>query len=167
VFWSHGTHDHNVQSQIRGFPNLEGPDPRIHILQERSSPILLLGTGLRPTVRLSASLSSCRAPIWANDQIVIPIGQYLLFYVGRHLESHRTYGHILLSHLRLPQPGGPGPRIYIPQEQGGPVIPPGTGFPFVASYDSQGYSADVQPQSPLQSQSQSYITTDNQSAILS
>jgi hypothetical protein len=25
-----------------------------------------------------------------------------------------------------PQPGGPGPRIYIPLEQGGP----GTGFPF-------------------------------------
>jgi hypothetical protein len=33
-----------------------------------------------------------------------------------------------------PQPGGPGPCIYIPQEQGGPVIPPGTVFPFVASY---------------------------------
>jgi hypothetical protein len=31
---------------------------------------------------------------------------------------------------RLPQPGGPGPRIRILQEQGGPVIPPGTGFPF-------------------------------------
>jgi hypothetical protein len=30
--------------------------------------------------------------------------------------------------LRLPQPGGPGPCTYIPQEQGGPVIPPGTGF---------------------------------------
>jgi hypothetical protein len=30
----------------------------------------------------------------------------------------------------LPQPGGPGPRIYIRQEQRGPVIPPGTGFPF-------------------------------------
>jgi hypothetical protein len=34
------------------------------------------------------------------------------------------------SHLRLPQPGGPGPRIYIPQEHGGPVIPPDVGFPF-------------------------------------
>jgi hypothetical protein len=32
--------------------------------------------------------------------------------------------------LRLPQPGGPDPCIYIPQEQGsgGPVIPPGTGL---------------------------------------
>jgi hypothetical protein len=45
-------------------------------------------------------------------------------------KSNRTRGHILLSHLRLPQPGGSGPRIYIPQEQGGPVIPLGTGFPF-------------------------------------
>jgi hypothetical protein len=38
--------------------------------------------------------------------------------------------HILLSRLRLPQPGEPGPRIYIPQEQGVPVTPPGTGFHF-------------------------------------
>jgi hypothetical protein len=38
--------------------------------------------------------------------------------------------HILLSYLRLPQPGGLGPCIYIPQEQDGPVIPLGTGFPF-------------------------------------
>jgi hypothetical protein len=35
-----------------------------------------------------------------------------------------------VSDSRLPQPGGPGPHISIPQEQGGPVIPPGTGFPF-------------------------------------
>jgi hypothetical protein len=45
-------------------------------------------------------------------------------------KSRRTHGHILQSHLRLPEPGGPVSRIYIPQEQGGPVIPPGTGFPF-------------------------------------
>jgi hypothetical protein len=35
-----------------------------------------------------------------------------------------------VSDSRLPQPGGPGPRIYIPQGQDYPVIPPGTGFPF-------------------------------------
>jgi hypothetical protein len=29
-----------------------------------------------------------------------------------------------------PQPGGPGLCIYVPQWQGGPVIPPGTRFPF-------------------------------------
>jgi hypothetical protein len=34
-----------------------------------------------------------------------------------------------LSDSRLPQTGGQGSRIYIAQEQGGPVIPPGTGFP--------------------------------------
>jgi hypothetical protein len=44
-------------------------------------------------------------------------------------ESRRTRNHTLLSHLRLPQPGGPGSRIYILQEQGDPVIPAGTGFP--------------------------------------
>jgi hypothetical protein len=32
--------------------------------------------------------------------------------------------------FETPQPGGPAPRIYIPQEQHGRVIPPGTGFPF-------------------------------------
>jgi hypothetical protein len=45
-------------------------------------------------------------------------------------KSHRTHNHTLLSRLRLPKPGGQGPLIYIPQEQGGPVIPPGSGFPF-------------------------------------
>jgi hypothetical protein len=35
-----------------------------------------------------------------------------------------------VSDSPLPQPGGPGPRIYILQEQDGPVILPGTGFPF-------------------------------------
>jgi hypothetical protein len=45
-------------------------------------------------------------------------------------KSHRTHGHILLSHLGLPLPGGPGHRNYIPQQQSGPVIPPGIGFPF-------------------------------------
>jgi hypothetical protein len=29
-----------------------------------------------------------------------------------------------------PQPGGPGLRIYIPWRLGGPVIPPGTEYPF-------------------------------------
>jgi hypothetical protein len=48
-------------------------------------------------------------------------------------KSRRTHGHILLSHLRLPQLGGPGSRIYIPQEQCGPIIPPGTGFHYTCT----------------------------------
>jgi hypothetical protein len=44
-------------------------------------------------------------------------------------ESLGTQVHILLSQFfRFPQPGGQGPRIYIPQGQGGPVIPTSTGF---------------------------------------
>jgi hypothetical protein len=104
----------------------------------------------------TASLSWCRAPIWSpwpdfcflsdncgfldvwhplwwEDGFVIYL--YNCFWslpeqslLGR--SPSELNDHILLSHLRLPQPGGPGSRIYIPQEQGGPVIPPCTGFPF-------------------------------------
>jgi hypothetical protein len=46
-------------------------------------------------------------------------------------ESRGTQDHIVLPQfLKLPQSGGPGPRIYIPQEQRGPDIPPGIEFPF-------------------------------------
>jgi hypothetical protein len=54
-----------------------------------------------------------------------------------------SYPYVTVSDSRLPQPGGPGPRIYVPQEQGGPVILLGTGFLFVASYDSQGYGGGI------------------------
>jgi hypothetical protein len=41
----------------------------------------------------------------------------------------RNHDHILLFQIRdCPKPGGSGPRIYTPHEQGGSVIPPGTGF---------------------------------------
>jgi hypothetical protein len=42
-----------------------------------------------------------------------------------------SWPYFTVSNSRLPQPGGPGPLIYIPQEEGGPVILPGTGFPFL------------------------------------
>jgi hypothetical protein len=38
--------------------------------------------------------------------------------------------HFTGSHSRLLQPGRPDPRIYNPQDQGDPVMSPGTGFPF-------------------------------------
>jgi hypothetical protein len=44
--------------------------------------------------------------------------------------ARESWPHFTVSDSRLHQPGGPGPRIYIPQERGGPVMPPGTGFPF-------------------------------------
>jgi hypothetical protein len=36
----------------------------------------------------------------------------------------------LLSLCSNPQPGGPGLHIYIPWRLGGPVLPPGTEYPF-------------------------------------
>jgi hypothetical protein len=35
--------------------------------------------------------------------------------------------------------------MYMPQEQGGSVIPQALGFLFVTSYDSQGYGGDIRP----------------------
>jgi hypothetical protein len=58
-------------------------------------------------------------------------------------KSRRTHDHILLSHLRLSQPGGPGSRICIPQEQGGPVIPPDGGFPFCCLLRLAGTTVEV------------------------
>jgi hypothetical protein len=48
-----------------------------------------------------------------------------------------------VSASRLSPPRRPGPLIYTPQQQGGPVIPPSTGFPFLASYSSQGYGGGI------------------------
>jgi hypothetical protein len=103
---------------------------------------------LRLTVSQSVSMSWHRVPLWNLRPDIISCRnvavRFAVLYLGGALsdertdlqfavlitqwsESLRTCHHILLSHLRLPQPGGPGSRIYIPQEQGGPVIPPGTG----------------------------------------
>jgi hypothetical protein len=41
-----------------------------------------------------------------------------------------SWPYFTVSNSWLPQPGGPCFRIYIPEEQNGPVIPPGTYFPF-------------------------------------
>jgi hypothetical protein len=56
--------------------------------------------------------------------------QFLLLLASEVI--FRSY--FTVSDSRLPQHGGPGPRIYTPQGQSGPIITPG-----VASYDLQGY----------------------------
>jgi hypothetical protein len=102
----------------------------------------------------SASLSSCQAPIWGprRDFLLLsdscgcvdvgrPLGEKMglsfTIAAGPRQRSHSrvrvsrdSWPHFTASDSRFPQPGGPGPRIYMPQEEGGPVIPPGTGFPF-------------------------------------
>jgi hypothetical protein len=91
-------------------------------------------------------VSWCGAPSLTRGWVCNLLVQLLLGLaraVTLGSKSRKTHNHILLSHLRLPQLGGPGPRIYILQEQGGPVIPLGTGLPFVASYDSQRYGLGI------------------------
>jgi hypothetical protein len=41
-----------------------------------------------------------------------------------------SLSYLTFSASRLPQRGGSGLRIYMPQKQGSPVTPPGVGFPF-------------------------------------
>jgi hypothetical protein len=108
---------------------------------------------LRPTVQ-SASLSWCQAPIWGLRPDFYYCQTVRVCWYGGVLSDERTgllftiaagprqrshywvrvsrdsWPYFIVSDSTLPQPGGPGPRIYIPQEQGSPVIPPGTGFPF-------------------------------------
>jgi hypothetical protein len=67
-------------------------------------------------------LVSVGFPLWRED------GSSICSVITQWSESLRTRNHTLLSHLTLPQPGGPGSRIYIPQEQDSPVIPPGIGL---------------------------------------
>jgi hypothetical protein len=62
-----------------------------------------------------------------------PTSKRSLVAAGPYQCSHswvQSPTRFLCQILRLPQPGGPGPHIYIPQEQGDPLIPPGTEFPF-------------------------------------
>jgi hypothetical protein len=98
----------------------------------------------------SVSMSWCRAHSGTCDQILLPVGRFLFESCGLVSVEHPSWREdgsavckfavqslscpsraepvTLLSHLRLPKPGGPGSRIYIPQEQGDPVRPRALGF---------------------------------------
>jgi hypothetical protein len=99
-----------------------------------------LGAGIPPGTHdqiyfISLTIASflCGAPSLTRGLVCNLLVQLLLGSaraVTLGSKPCRTLRHIVLSHLRLTHSGGPGPRIYIPQKQGGPVIPPGTGFPF-------------------------------------
>jgi hypothetical protein len=79
-------------------------------------------------------LNTCRSPYvtssltrgWVCRLQLLPA---LVSRIILGSESH-SWPYFTLSDSRLSQPGGPDPRIYFPQWQGGPVIPPGTEFPF-------------------------------------
>jgi hypothetical protein len=64
------------------------------------------------------------SPLWRED------GSVICSAISHWLESHRTHNHILLSHLRLPQPKGPSPHIYNTRNRVAQLYHLGTGFPF-------------------------------------
>jgi hypothetical protein len=89
---------------------------------------------------LKSSLQSCGfailwLPLWREGGSLIYFCCWALptqFVSGLSLG---TQNHTLLSQLlRFPEPGGPGARICIPQEQSNPIIPPDTGLNKTLSY---------------------------------
>jgi hypothetical protein len=118
-------------------------------------------------------LVSVGSPLWRED------GSAICSVITQWSESRRTRNHTSLSHLRLPQLVGPGSRIYIPQEDGGPVTFPGHWVPFTSplathratvevflpSPNLQGQHISQEQDSPVQRQS--HVTTDGQSISMS
>jgi hypothetical protein len=120
---------------------------------------------LRPTVIRPVYLG-VKHPSGAQDQICVTVRQLRVVDVRRppwrrtglsftvaagprqHSHSHvwvqrDSWPYFTVSDSRLSQPGGPGPRIYIPQEQGGLVVPQALGSLLVASYGCQGYGGGI------------------------
>jgi hypothetical protein len=135
-----------------------------------------------------ASLSWCQSPIWGlrPDFYYCQTVECLLIWGA--LSDERTglpfkitagprqrsqswvrvprdsWPYFTVSDSRPPQPGGPGPRIYIPQEQGG--IPKSKSKSKSMSklcYDRRYSRPICLGITPLLSQSQSYIATDGRS----
>jgi hypothetical protein len=98
--------------------------------------LLVLSNHLGLTTRFSLLSDSCGF-VNVEHSLFERTGLLFTIAAGTSQHSHSlariprdSWLYFTVSDLRLPQPGGPGPRIYIPQEQGGPVIPTETGFPF-------------------------------------
>jgi hypothetical protein len=88
--------------------------------------VLVSGSHLELMTRFLFSVwqlrvSCCAAPSLTRGCVCNLLVQLLLGLsraVTLGVQVPQISDRILLSHLRLPQPGGPGPRVYIPQEQG-------------------------------------------------
>jgi hypothetical protein len=96
-----------------------------------------LGQATNFSFSLKFSLDSCGFVIFVAPSLTrgrVCNLLWLLFLASAVLLGSESRGtqkpYFIVPILDSPQPEGPGPRIYIPQEQAGPDIPPGTGLPF-------------------------------------
>jgi hypothetical protein len=71
----------------------------------------------------SCVLHNVERSLWRED------GSCWWASLAQSFSASSPSGLATVSLSRLPQPGGPGPHIYIPQEQGCLVTPPGTECP--------------------------------------
>jgi hypothetical protein len=119
--------------------------------------------------RTLAVIVITKHPLWREDGSVVRICCW--FSPAQSFSGQSTaesWPHFTISDSRLPQPGGPGPHIYISQGQGGPFIPSGTGFPFRRLLRLAGIRWRYSTPPPHgTSESESYVKTDGQSASLS
>jgi hypothetical protein len=135
--------------------------PQAPVRTMPTPPSIGLSSKFEVTLRLAVSQSICLGienPCWTCNQILLPVRMLLSeiwgpVSVGHPLwrddgsaicsvntqwsESRRTRYHTLLSLLRLPQPGTPGSRIYIPPgNRVAQLYPQALGSLQVISYDS-------------------------------
>jgi hypothetical protein len=142
------SHEHTLCSVPQQDVNCSGQvqvNFKLKLIYDRRSvgqSLLVSGSHLEPITRFLFSVWRLRvswsgAPSLTRGWVCNLVVQLLLglaWAVTLRSKSRATHGHILVSHLRLPQPGGIDPRIiYIPQEQDGPVIPPGHWVSFCVS----------------------------------
>jgi hypothetical protein len=142
------------RSPSSGFPNCPRPRPPASHFSQLQLPADSTNLTKKSMLRPSVSLSWNKAPIWGlrpdfyycqtvaglliwgalSDErtglsFTIAAGPRQYSY-SRIRVLRDSWQYFTVSDSRLHQPGGPGPRIYIPQEQGGSVILPETGFLF-------------------------------------
>jgi hypothetical protein len=115
--------------------------PKLKLIYERrsvSQSLLVRRSHLEPMTGYLFSVwqlrvSWCWTPSLTRRWVCNLLAQLLLGLaraVTLGSKSRITRNHTSLFHLRLLQPGEPDHCINIPQDQCGPIILPGTGFPF-------------------------------------